>query len=221
MLRALALAAGLLFLPSTSYAASYCVNQYEQEIRKVSVELADQLTRTVQIEDRLRAIYARSTQISIEMAEAAAEIPPNIAKITELGNELSQLTRERADLESEFYRVQDRVVELKGVVPADLQGRLRGCVEASAPVDQLINISIQVVALVSTGGASLLLPPKALYVDMAAVLNGYPTGGESSVINEARQTALDALGIGGENNDIGKIIKNPGGEAREFIKKLF
>lgn len=100
-------------------------------------------------------------------------------------------------------------MSLKGVVPADLQGQLRGCVQASAPANKLVNLAIQALAIMSTGGASLALPPKALYVDMSAVLNGYPTGGSQSVINQARESALNALGLGG-NNDIGNVVRDPG-----------
>lgn len=122
------------------------------------------------------------------------------------------MNREKTDLESDGYKNQDRVVALKGVVPADLQGKLRGCVEATAPANRLVNLAIQALALVSTGGASIILPPKALYVDMSAVLNGYPTGGDSSVINQAREAALKALpgGLGDPGNDVGKVLRDPG-----------
>jgi hypothetical protein len=191
-------------------AQEYCVDQYQEAITKVSGELGGLIKRQAAIDKRLAEIFVRVGQIATEMAQAATKVPPDNATIQKLAAELGGLNREKADLESEGYKNQDRIVALKGVVPADLQGRLRGCVEASAPANKLVNLAIQCIAILSTGGASLLLPPKALYVDMSAVLNGYPTGGPHSVINEAREAALKGLGIGGENNDIAKTIRDPG-----------
>lgn len=195
--------------PSFANAAEYCVNRYESEIAKVSTELTSLLKRQDQIDTRLAAIYVRQGIILSEIAVAAGKVPPDVQTIQKLSNEASSLNREKAELETEGYSNQDRIVALKGVVPADLQGRLRGCIEASAPANKLVNLAIQALAIMSTGGASLALPPKALYVDMSAVLNGYPTGGPQSVINEAREAALNALGLGG-NNDVGNVFRDPG-----------
>lgn len=190
-------------------AAEYCVNRYESEIAKVSAELSTLLRRQDQIDTRLAAIYVRQSAILTEIAIAAGKNPPDISTIQKLSAEAASLNREKAELETEGYGNQDRIVSLKGVVPADLQGQLRGCVQASAPANKLVNLAIQALAIMSTGGASLALPPKALYVDMSAVLNGYPTGGSQSVINQARESALNALGLGG-NNDIGNVVRDPG-----------
>ena len=81
--------------------------------------------------------------------------------------------------------------------------------DATALANKLVNLSIQALAILPTGGVSLLLPPKVLYVDMSAVLNGYPTGGPTSVINQAREGALNSLGVGG-NNDLGNFVRGPG-----------
>jgi hypothetical protein len=52
---------------------------------------------------------------------------------------------------------------------------------------------------------------------MSAVLNGYPTGGPNSVINQAREQALNALGIGGPNNTLGKTVRDPLGAVRDLF----
>ncbi|MGY0794097.1 hypothetical protein ACW7BJ_32485 [Azospirillum argentinense] len=199
----------LMVISQSALAAEYCYSQYEGQIQNINAELGDKLKRTQEIDNRVREILNLQTKPSADIAREATKIPPDLSRISQLGQQLETLNKERVGLEKEGYDAQDRISALKGVIPAELQGRLRGCVEASAPANKIVNLTIQALAILSTGGASLALPPKSLYVDMSAVLNGYPTGGPKSVINEARQTALDALGIGGENNDLGIIVKDP------------
>jgi hypothetical protein len=204
----------LCFTAFAANAAEYCVTKYEGEIAKVSAELSTLVKRQDEIDTRLAVIYVRQSAILNEIAAAASKIPPDIQTIQKLSAEASTLNREKVTLETEGYGNQDRIVALKGVIPASLQGELRGCVQASAPANKLVNLAIQALAIMSTGGASLALPPKALYVDMSAVLNGYPTGGPDSVVNQAREAALNALGFGGSNNDIGKAVRDPGSIVR-------
>jgi hypothetical protein len=207
----------LLFLafalsPTLASANEYCVSQYADQIGKANTELATIVKRQEQIDARIALIYQEQSKIAAEIANEAIKVPPNNSRIAELGKRLGEINREKTGLEQEGYNNQDRVVALKGVIPAELQGKLRGCVEASAPANNLVNLAIQTLAILSTGGASLTLPPKTLYVDMSAVLNGYPTGGDSSIINEAREAALKALpgGLGSSGNDVGKILRDPG-----------
>ena len=212
MLRvALAFVAFFLFTTIAS-AGEYCLDQYNGQIQNINAELGGVLQRQSQIDGRVAEIYIKLSQLSAELAAAAGKMPPDIARIQALGQEIGTLNREKTDLEAEAFRNQDRIVALKGVIPAELQGRLRGCIEATAPTNKLVNLTIQALAILSTGGASLALPPKALYVDMSAVLNGYPTGGPNSVINEAREAALRALpgGLGSADNDVGRILRDPG-----------
>jgi hypothetical protein len=209
-MRLLIVAFALVFAVSSARAQEYCLDQYDGAITAVSAELGSVVKRQAELDKRLTEIFTRTSGIAGEIAQAATKVPPDTATVQKLAAELYELNREKAKLETEAYGNQDRVVALKGAIPAELQGRLRGCVEASAPAGKIVNLTIQALAILSTGGASLLLPPKSLYVDMSAVLNGYPTGGPNSIINETRQKALDALGIGGKNNDIGKAVRDPG-----------
>ncbi len=203
----------MLLAYSVIASADYCVDQYDTQITKVNTELGMLLKRQGEIDTRVAQIYVSVAKLSKDIADAAKKVPPDTETIQRLGGQISDLDRERTLLEAEGYKNQDRAGQLKGVVPAELQGKLRGCVEATAPTNRLVNLAIQTLAIVSTGGAAVTLPPKALYVDMGAVLNGYPTGGSTSVINEAREAALRALpgGLGSDSNDVGKFIRNPVG----------
>jgi hypothetical protein len=210
MLRIFATLLCLVAGTSVVSAQEYCIDKYNEDITKVNGELGGLIKRQGAIDKRIAEIFVRTAQIANEIAEAANKVPPDTQAIQKLSTELGNLNREKTELQAEGYKNQDRVVLLKGEIPADLQGRLRGCIEATAPANKLVNLAIQALAILSTGGLSLALPPKALYVDMSAVLNGYPTGGPKSVINEAREAALNAVGIGGENNDLGRAIRDPG-----------
>lgn len=206
------LVAGLLLTFSTLASADYCVDQYDEQITKVNAELGSLMKRQADIDKRVADIYVSLSKLSADLATAATKVPPDLKTIETLGKQISDLNREKTILEAEGYKNQDRAVQLKGVVPAELQGKLRGCVEATAPTNRLVNLAIQTMAILSTGGLSVTLPPKALYIDMSAVLNGYPTGGSHSVINEAREAALKALpfGLGSTDNDVGKTLRDPG-----------
>lgn len=202
----------LFAMPTIAVAQEYCYNQYEGQIQNVSAELGGDVKRISQIDVRMAQIFTSLADLSGQLASAAGSNPPDIPKLQSLGTQIGALNVERTNLQAEAYQLQDRVAALKGVIPADLQGRLRGCIDATAPANKLVNLTIQTLAILSTGGASLLLPSKALYIDMSEVLNGYPTGGPNSVINEAREAALRALpfGLGSADNDFGKTVRDPG-----------
>ncbi len=62
---------------------------------------------------------------------------------------------------------------------------------------------------VLTGGLAGALPGKMGHVDASDILAGYPLGGKDALIPKAREDALKFLGIGGKNNDIAKVIRDP------------
>jgi hypothetical protein len=211
----LALAAMLSVVCLSASASEYCLDKYDSKIRAANVELSDKLARLTVLQDVLRNVQQDKDKTSKEMAsiirtDPNLSIPGNRDRLQHLTAQYDELDRKETTAKQESFQIQDRVYALKNTIPANLAGELRGCVEAVAPANTLVNTVIQAIAILSTGGAALALPPKALYVDMGEVLHGYPLGGPHSVVNEARESALNALGIGGKNNDIGKVIRDPG-----------
>lgn len=199
----------------SAQASEYCLDRFNEDIRKSNVELSDKLTRLDALQTILVNVQKDKDATSKEMADIVRRdptlsIPANRDRMKYLSEQYDVLDRKETEAKNESFQIQDRVFALKNTIPANLAGQLRGCVEAVKPANTLVNTVIQAIAILSTGGASLALPPKALYVDMGQVLNGYPLGGPQSVVNETRQAVLNALGLGGDNNDIGKIIKDPG-----------
>jgi hypothetical protein len=193
-------------------AGEYCVAQYNEKITKVNAELGGLLTRQDAIDTRIAEIFIKTGELSQQLAEAAGKVPPDVSTIARLGKEIGDLNREKVLLQAEGFKILDRVTQLKGTIPSGLQGELKGCLQATGPANKLVNLAIQALALLATGGLSVNLPPQALYVDFSAVLNGYPFGGDASVINEAREAALKALpfGMGSPGNDVRKVIVDPG-----------
>ncbi|MFJ7141050.1 hypothetical protein [Pseudomonas protegens] len=196
-------------------ASEYCLDRFNEDIRKSNVELSDRMMRLDALQTVLVNVQKDKDINSKEMVEIikndpALSIPANRERMKYLSDQYDILDRKEVEAKNETFQIQDRVFSLKNTIPANLAGQLRGCVEAVQPANTLVNTVIQAIAVLSTGGASLTLPQKSLYVDMGEVLHGYPLGGPESVVNETRQAVLNALGIGGENNDIGKVIKDPG-----------
>ncbi len=213
-MRKLILSMFLLVFVNQSYASEFCLDRYDGQIRQVNAELSDKLRRLNVLEDLIVNVRKDKDAISKEMVkiiqtDPSLSIPANRERMKHLADQSDILDRRETEAKNEAYQIQDRVFALKGNIPANLAGELRGCVEAVKPANVGVNLVIQAIAALSTGGASFLLPPKTLYVDMGQVLNGYPLGGSESVVNQARESALNALGIGG-NNDIGNVVRDPG-----------
>ena len=188
----------------SAQASEYCLDRFNEDIRKANVELSDKLTRLDALQTILVNVQKDKDATSKEMADIVRRdptlsIPANRDRMKYLSEQYDVLDRKETEAKNESFQIQDRVFSLKNTIPASLAGQLRGCVEAVKPANTLVNTVIQAIAILSTGGASLALPPKALYVDMGQVLNGYPLGGPQSVVNETRQAVLNALGLGGDN----------------------
>lgn len=196
--------------PVQATASEYCYSKYQSSIDSANGQLGAALKRISEIEEELTALRSEKDAAATRIAEIAATDPtsPDIQK---LAARIQEIDKSTAKLASEAFNLQDTVVSLKTTVPVELAGELRGCVEASRPANTLVNLTIQTLAIISTGGASLALPEKALYVDMSAVLNGYPLGGPDSTVIKARNDAAKALGINLEkdNGFIGNAVKNP------------
>lgn len=203
-------ALSLTFAASHVNSAEYCFTKYEAKISAANADLGAALKRIAVLEPQISAAQTRKAAAATELADIASKNPSD-PKIQTLAAEIRELDKNIAVLSTEVFTLQDKIVSLKGSVPSELAGELRGCIEATRPANTFVNVTIQALAAISTGGASFLLPPKALYVDMSAVLNGYPMGGPDSLVVKGRNDAAKALGIDLENDNgfIGNAIKNP------------
>jgi hypothetical protein len=89
------------------------------------------------------------------------------------------------------------------------------CDDQYKPIQDLTDFSMTVVTM----GLSEVLPKRMTHVDVSQILSGKPLGGDSAAIPKAREQALDALGMGGKNNDIAKTIRDP--NPVHVLKRVF
>jgi hypothetical protein len=197
----------------SAQASEYCFDKYETRIAAANSELATLLSRLSEIDTRIAAIFVEKDRITDRIAAISdgGLTEAEQRELQKLSNELGTLKREQTALEEEGFAKSDRAKSLRTAVPANLQGELEGCVKAVQPVNTGVNLTIQVLAALGTGGASLFLPPKTLYVDMGEVLHGKPLGSEHAFVPKLRNDVAKVFGVDLENDNgvIGNAIKNP------------
>jgi hypothetical protein len=88
-----------------------------------------------------------------------------------------------------------RLDALRSSVPQALQDKAKECASKLAPANLAVNLVVQGLAVYYTAGLSLLLPQKALYVDMGEVLNGNVMGGPHSAPNDVKNWVNGRLGL--------------------------
>lgn len=79
------------------------------------------------------------------------------------------------------------------------------CDKQLQPIQDVVNVAMTIATL----GIANVLPKHMTNVDVSQIISGKPFGGDSALIPKMRDDALNALGIGGKNNDIGKVIRDP------------
>ncbi|MER8639309.1 hypothetical protein [Mesorhizobium sp. M1365] len=107
-----------------------------------------------------------------------------------------------------FYTLPEISAKLardKQIGAAAVDKLITDCEQQVKPYQDVINAFVDVQTL----GIAKLLPGKMGFVDASDILAGYPLGGPDALIPKARDDILNAIGIGGKNNDLGKIIKDP------------
>lgn len=215
-LLAAALAATMLGATGTANAGEHCYAKYRPQIAAANGELVTHLDRIKQLEAEITAEKAAKGAKASELAEIVTREGYS-QRAQQVANEIQALDKSITLKGAEVYQRQDRVLALKHQIQPQLAGEVRGCVDATKDATTTVNVLIQSLAILSTGPAAFAAPPKALYVDMSAVLHGYPLGGPKSAVNSARDAALKELGIGG---DAATIIKDPAKPLRDAAKRL-
>ena len=79
------------------------------------------------------------------------------------------------------------------------------CNKDLQPIQDIVSASIAVATL----GISEVIPKHFTHVDVSQIATGKPLGGDSAFVPKLRDDVLDAIGIGGKNNEIGKVVRDP------------
>ena len=102
-------------------------------------------------------------------------------------------------------QIEARLKQDKSKSLASVASSVNDCKEGVKPYQDVVDAFADVL----TGGLASALPGKMGHIDASDILAGYPLGGDKALIPKAREDILNALGIGGENNDIAKVIRDP------------
>ena len=133
------------------------------------------------------------------------QISDSIAEIVAAGGDPSSIAIRVGD---KFYTLPEISAKLrkeKNIGMSLVNQQVDECADAVKPYQDLVDGFVNI----STGGIAKLLPGKMGYVDASDILAGYPLGGEGAFIPKAREDILNAMGMGGANNEIGKRIRDP------------
>lgn len=135
-------------------------------------------------------------------------------RIKQVNDAIDEISRSGGDPDSIAVKINGKFMTLpeirsklkrdKNISLATVDQGISDCVSAVKPYQKVVDEF----ANISTGGLAKILPGKMGYIDASDILAGYPLGGKNALIPKARDDALNALGLGG-NNDLGKIIKDP------------
>ncbi|MEJ8827212.1 hypothetical protein WKW80_35400 [Variovorax humicola] len=89
---------------------------------------------------------------------------------------------------------------------ADVRSKIKSrCDDQLKPVQDIVDAS----KAVATLGISMVLPKRMTNIDVSDVLAGRPLGSNNAAIPKARDDILTSVGMGGKNNDVGRVLKNP------------
>jgi hypothetical protein len=70
-----------------------------------------------------------------------------------------------------------------------------------------------------TDGLSLILPKHMTHIDVKEILAGKPLGGDNSVFNQVRDSIMDGMGLG-ENNDLRRVIEDPVNTTTNTVRRI-
>ena len=139
-------------------ASEYCINRFNSQISSANAELSSMLNRQLELDKRIMQLQNERNEIAGQIATIIS-IDPNLEKessrqkITDLSKLQTEKKIEQDKLESEGHSNNERISKLRSTVPANLQGELKGCLEAVGPVNAFVNFAVQGIALVCTNGA--------------------------------------------------------------------
>lgn len=195
---AFALAFGLSAIPAV--AAEYCEKTFYSDLDKANAE-SGQIMRW-KLDKQNQAISLENEKQNDDKAIQNATVAANLSDADKLatikayveGKEKAQAQLDAINNQNAAYN--KRLGELQNSVPEDLKQKAQNCAKEMAPANLVVNLVVQGLAVYYTAGLSLLLPQKALFVDMGEVLHGNIAGGHElapNVVGRYLGQRIDAL----------------------------
>lgn len=179
--------------------AEYCEDQFYKDMTAVNATLGSDLQwqRDMQSEvlklnaakdGEQTAITTIASSEVMSPTDKISQIQAHSAVIEEIQSRLDEITKQNAAKNQEINN-------LKTVVPQNLADKAKDCAQKIAPLNLVVNLAVQGLALFFTDGASVILPEKALYIDMGEIAHGNLMGGKHSAPNEIKDWINGRLGL--------------------------
>ena len=179
--------------------AEYCEDQFYKDMAKVNEKLgadlewqrdkqseALKLMSAKDIESKTIATIASKADLTAQ--DKVAQIQAHSTVISDIQDQLKIINDQNATKNQEIN-------DLKTAVPQSLVSKAQECARKIAPLNLIVNLAVQGLALFFSDGASAVLPAKALYVDMGEVASGNLMGGSHSAPNEIKDWINGRLGL--------------------------
>lgn len=145
------------------------------------------------------------------------QVSDAISEIVSAGGDPSAIAIKVGDKFYTLPEIDAKLRKEKNIGLSTVNKAVDDCVDGVKPYQDIVNGFVDI----ATGGLAKFLPGKMGFVDASDILAGYPLGGKDALIPKARKDILNLIGAGGENNDLGKVIKNPVKEAERAVRCIF
>ncbi|WP_321885013.1 hypothetical protein [Burkholderia cenocepacia] len=187
------------FSAASSVHAEYCEDQFYKDMASVNEKLgADLVWQRDKQSEALKLISAKdieskniatiASRADLSAQDKVAQIQAHSAVISDIQNKLTAINDQNVAKNQEIN-------ELRTTVSQSLVAKAQECAKKIAPLNLIVNIAVQGLALFFTDGASAVLPAKALYVDMGEIASGNLMGGSHSAPNEIKDWINGRLGL--------------------------
>lgn len=184
---------------TTTAHAEYCEDQFFKDMTTANTELGNALKwqHEAQLEATKLDSARKLEQDAIDEVTSSTTLTPEVqlaqikahnAVVKEINIKLDKLVAENSEKNK-------RIAALKENVPKDLTAKAQQCAKEIAPLNLVVNLAVQGLALFFTDGASVVLPEKALYIDMGEIVHGNVMGGEHSLPNDIKNKLNEIFDI--------------------------
>ena len=191
----------ILLIPATSNASEYCYRMMDEKLKEIGDVYIKTWNEAKKNEIRAAKIgkeYYRLTQRLLNETLSEKEEKTIKKKAKKAAEDLNKCIKIGDDLNNKMA-----LYGKDGKATNDARATAKMCVEEVQDLNLLVNIGIQALAAYYTGGLSLTLHEKALYVDMGEIIKdkniwGGPNSVPNAITNKVKKE-LENLRKGAEH----------------------
>jgi hypothetical protein len=147
--------------------------------------------------------------------------------IEEIGKIIANMKKKGLDPRKYYDANKDEVIDLIAFVEDLNKEKKEDIKEIKEKVDneclsdneEFLQTIIDTAIAFYTDGLSLILPKHMTHIDVKEILAGKPLGGDNSVFNQVRDSIMDGMGLG-ENNDLRRVIDDPVNTTSNTVRRI-